>query len=493
MATTPLEISLAGYPLLLEDPAGKVQQWLDQYLPIDDLRAVTSWQRTSWSTWNTPSPNYSTPLRTKINTWYRPTGAARWAFGLFLADTRTKNAILAAQGTTVPGVTLRLGYGNVSRSWLAFCLPPRPLGSDVSELAGLWLIPVVDERYYWQFVGGGGTVITDTTTWAAFFASLASALDITLRLDSVSANYGTPHVTSFVSGAWSNAAVMLDAAALSVGQRVVLDYEATGAGDGSYFADVYRSCSWSTSRTKRTYNLNLPTYGQQQKGVIPGSDLGLAAITPASVKVIFNSWDGGILIPTEHYVSTQAAGTYVSTGSTSGRTLAIQSTALADFTGAPGSPANQTTLDNLAAQIASDFYQGLGWISDQSIMGIPGYIETGFDDYVEFSVGRRRSDGGYELRCRVHTAPYNFGVQSMLHQVADTHEYADFVEGKLDGAMTAGGSATLSVWEAGADTGRNVTVYDKCQWNVPAGAWVEAVPKVEDRQWRPVAASCYAV
>lgn len=493
-----LGISLAGFPLLLEDPDGKVQKWVNDWLPLDDLRAVTTWQRSPWSTWNNPSLNYSEPLRPKINTWYRPVGASRWAFGLFLADTQTKNAIVSVQGAVNSGTQLVLSHGTISRAWLCYVLPPRPISADVGYDSGLWILPVVDERYFWQFVSSG-QLITDTTTWEDLMQGFATALGITLTIDAISSDYGTPNVATFNAGVYSNAAVMLDAAAISVGQRIVLDYQA--AGGGAYFEEVYRSCSWSTSNSKRSYNLSLQhPEGSMQTGILSGSSAGFSAITPEWIDVVFRKWDSGnIVAPTYFYVSRQNATSYIDTGYTSGRGLTINSTALGDVSGLAWStdPTNKSTLDSLAAQIATDFYSSLGWFSDQNYIGIPGYIETGFDDYVEFSVGRVRDDGSYALKTRVHTQPHNFGTQVLLHQVVNTHEYGQVVEGKLDGPVTPGGSATLSVWEFGSvagapgDSGRNVTVRDRLQWDIPAGAWVVAVSV--NYEWRIVSASCEAV
>lgn len=477
-------ISFAGQSLLLEDPNGAVQKWLSDFLPIDDLQAVTSWQVSPWKSFLNPTINYPPVLRPKLNTWYRPVGASRWSFGLFLASTQIKDAILQQVSTANSGQTLRFEYPKgTARTWLGYLLPPRPVSADVSSDNGLWILPIVDERYYWQFRGCGDISIDDGSAWETLFATLATALDITLNVDSVPAAYGSPDPQEWNAASNSNPAVMLDAAAWSVGQRVVLQYLA--AGGGAYYQKVYRSCSWATSLERRTYNFNQPTPGgAQQAGTLSISGLNLGAITPESVSVVFRKWANGITVEGESYTKTLAATTYAPQAYTVGATQVIQTTAYADFTTGGGVPDNQAACDALAEQIAYDFYRQVSWVQDSNYGGVGPWIETGWDNYVEFSMGRRRDDGSYECRTRIHSLPYNLGVQSLLHWTTGTHDYPDTIEGKLDGNLTPNGTATLSVWEGSprADSGRNVTVTDRLNLWIPSGSWV-ICDKIE-REWR---------
>lgn len=491
-----LGITFANVPLLLEDPQGKIQHWLDSYLPTDDLRIVTEWQYSPWRTWDAPSPNHAHPLAPKLNTWYRPVGACRWAFGLFLASTDQKNAILNQVGSGNPERVLRFEYPEgVGRSWRARLLCPRPVSASVTDPHGLWILPIVDERYYWQYIGLGGVSITDGATWESVMQSCATALGITLNIDTIPAAYGSPDTVSFNAGRNANAAQVLDACAWSVGHRIILEYMAAPGGPDSYYPGVYRSCSWSTSTSRRTYNLSIPNAGGAlQSGTLTPASLNFAAANPAAIRVVFQKWANGIPLD-EYYSKTCNAADYTSNGSTSGVTLTIQTSAYANYTAGGGVPDNQTACDNLAAQIATDFYQQTAWLQDSVYPGVWRGIETGWDNYVEFSIGRRRPDGTYECRTRVHSAPHNLGVQSMLHWLSGTHDYPETIEGKLDGALTAGGTATMSVWEDTAgtlgDSGRNLTITDRLQWDAPAGAW--AVCKQIGREWRPIAISCNPV
>ena len=477
-----MQLTFAGQNLLLEDPEGAVQNWLDTYIPIEDLRIVSRWLRMSWNSFNTVYPNYSDPPRPKLNTWYRPTGASRWAFGLFLTNTAGKNAIQSAIGSTNAAGTLRAISDTLgARSWQAYMLPPHPVSADIGYSDDLWIIPLVDERWYWQFIDAGGAMLTDSSTWSALFASLATALGITLNVDTIPAAYGTPNVEVLNAGNRTNAPAILDAAAHSVGQRVLLQY--LGNGGNGYTQYVYQSCNFATSNTRRSRNFSIGMNGALQQGTTT-TGLNLGALVPETLQIVFRKWANGIIWHDEYHTVTASASNYTSLGYTKGLTRSIQTTALADFTTGSGTPDNATDVNNLAAQIASDFYASQSWVQDSIYFDVHQWIETGYDDFVEFQFGMRRKDGSYACQVRVHTAPYNFGVATMLHQLANTHEYSDIVEGKLDGNLTPDSTATLSVWEGSprADSGRNVVVTDRLHQWIPAGSWI--VARQIEKEWR---------
>lgn len=71
------------------------------------------------------------------------------------------------------------------------------------------------------------------------------------------------------------------------------------------------------------------------------------------------------------------------------------------------------------------------------------------------------------------------------------------VRGKLDGALSAGGSATLSVWawngSAQADTGDNITVYDwllVSSQTISSGVNVIAAQDARDGRYYVISAAC---
>lgn len=489
-----MPISFAGVDLIHEDPDGDVQGWLDHWLDLDDNRMVAAWPSAAWNkSGGVPLPNYSHVLRPKLNTWYRPVGASRWSFGLFLADTATKDRILSAVGTGNPGKTLRIeapeGFG---RSWLAYLLPVHPISDDVSADDGIWILPIVDERWWWQFRNAELGLLTDSTTWTTVLSTLAANLGITLNFTSIYSTYGSPNVTRFNSANTVNAAILLDAAAHAVGRKVMLQY--LDAGGDNYYQLVYTAALPAESVTRREFNFTQASAGSLQTGILAAGALNQRGVIPSSIRVIFRKYANGIIWDGEHYIKTLSASALGYSGSTTDYVKSFTTTALADYTTGSGTPDNVTDCDNLATQIATDFLDSVNWIQDSNYIGVSRWIETGFDDYVEFSIGRRRRDGSLECKTRIHSLPYNQTCEEMWHQVPNTHEYGDVIEGKLDGSLASEGTATLSVYESSdtstppSDTGRNLIVTDWYGFTGSAGQRLLALKA--GKQWRPSTEAC---
>ena len=100
-------ISYAGVDLISPDPDGAIQAWFTDWLPQSESRMILEWPLPQnnfgpepyYTGTVLPTPNWSKPPKPKINSWYRPTGAARWGFGFFLCDFARLQTILAAIGT----------------------------------------------------------------------------------------------------------------------------------------------------------------------------------------------------------------------------------------------------------------------------------------------------------------------------------------------------------------------------------------------------------
>jgi hypothetical protein len=101
-------ISFAGVDLLLEDPGGVFQSWLDRNLSLQDMRLFGSEpvayregrdgsrHHENREGVGLPLLNWSAPPRPKLNTLWMPTGASRWGVGLFLASDAQLTEIIEA-------------------------------------------------------------------------------------------------------------------------------------------------------------------------------------------------------------------------------------------------------------------------------------------------------------------------------------------------------------------------------------------------------------
>jgi hypothetical protein len=504
--TTHIGLTYAGVPLLLPDPDGVVQAWIDKWLPLSDLQNLTVWQKSPWRTWNVPTPNYPAPLHVKLNTWYSPVGASRWAFGLFLIGNSQLNQILqnlsaASSAELIFTHADDTGTGTTIKN-TAYMLPVRPVSSSTSGydylgegVGGLYLLPLVDARYYWQFLGSGcytvstSGVYSSQVSWQQLMQALASQLGMQIEIGSVNAAYGKPDPVNWNAGGCANPAVGLDAAAWCVGQRITKTLN----------ANSWKSVGFNESRGTVEENLRGPNStgtflaGALQFGTLGGQFLNLKSLVPQAVDVSFRKWTNGITVDPPQYYVKRFYASDLFLNSTPGVVQILQTTAYASYNSIyDANPANKTNCDALAEQLAKDFYAQFGWVQDSIYHGLVPWRETGFDNYIEYSIGSQNpKTGEYECKTRVHTVPHNLGVQTFLHWLEDTKDWPQVIEGKLDGPLSPYGTATLSVRdESGADSTLNVVVTDKIGWDAKPGAW--CVAEKLNNQWRPIAISCDA-
>jgi hypothetical protein len=499
-------ISFGGVDLLLEDREGKIQDWLDRWLSTEDGRMIVEWGRplksdnyagtTAEPYTGTGSPvlNYSRPQRPKINTWYQPTGCSRWSYGFFIADyTRlqslpeTGSLVLSSIGNTSSG------QKKSSRSWRAYMLPCHALSSNAFAAKSLWLIPLVDERFYWQFAIGSVSPVYNAVSrtskqWSDFINDIQSLFG-SLTADDVLAAYLQPNYFALSGpGNYTLSTAMIDAFFHSVGLRLVPDYPAASVST-VFPGGQWKAINFDSSATIRDANLantfDLGVLQGGEAGTIPG----LSGILPANVVVYFRSWKNGITLA--DWFSTRYSKT-VAAGGLSNYTKAFTSTALADYTSGGGTPDNQASLDALASQIATDFVASIDWVQDSVRIGISQWQESGFDDYIEFSPGYREPAlEDYVPKTRIHTIPYNFSCETLFHYDPTTWEYGDRIMGTLDGNLAAGGTQTITVSRGDSpmtsDT-IHLTITNLFNITGTTGQQILAVRMAD--KWVPVAKDC---
>jgi hypothetical protein len=241
-----------GVEPLLHDKDFQVQDFLDLYLPIDQLiseideslhRKTSRTNERDDSFVGLPVPNYPAPPRLKVNQLYWPTGASRWARGYFLCTENTKKSLTTISNKrdwTLKAVT-ELGTLETT----LHLLPPRPVSNVDGSTTNLWLLPVVDDRYYWQFMDFGNTTIN---TWSSLIDDIAIRLGISITKDTPATDYISPDATLF-NRKYDNAAVVLDAVAHSIGHRITRDLDGT-----------VKSRNWDTHAETDADNID-PTSG----------------------------------------------------------------------------------------------------------------------------------------------------------------------------------------------------------------------------------------
>jgi hypothetical protein len=189
-----------------------------------------------------------------------PTGAQRWAHFHGVADSASLDLIRAQvyQGGGYQAQPLTVSDGVTSVSPSLWMLPPRPL-SQVAGAAGRWLLTLVCGRFFWWFRAAAVTITGGTTTWQDLYAALGSALGVSVAVDPIPAAYLKP--AADLATQYEALPPLLDAAAYSVGQRIVYGL------DGSVRA-------WNADNSRSQALLNLaqpwPVQAGGQLALFPG-------------------------------------------------------------------------------------------------------------------------------------------------------------------------------------------------------------------------------
>lgn len=164
LASTPREGDAFIYTLL-QDKNGVVDDMIERYhtRSLASIFCQNAAERVNRGT-GTIIYNYEPLPAPKINQLVIPTGATRWSYCLLLADEAIKALIY--QASSNGSVPMNLIYGTQIGgdgelghiiSLTVFVLPPKrvsPTSLD-ETVANLWIIPVVDERYWLQFRHSG--------------------------------------------------------------------------------------------------------------------------------------------------------------------------------------------------------------------------------------------------------------------------------------------------------------------------------------------------
>lgn len=445
-----MTIRYAGIDLLLEDPEGNVRTWLDRHLselsasifcpdqpgakevrfasvlnsglPIVAETSSSGFPATDTQTVRRvglPVGNYPRQPRPRINSLYWPTGATRWACGLFLIPHANLASVLdacAGEQSQVfelvadTGVAVSTGGSGSSGgggfvgettagiSASMFALAPRPISAQgVNPDDQLWLLPLVDARYFWQYYHVGQYT---PSTWAEALSLVkgVSPTDTPTLGEAVPSAYGRPSATEFVRD-FENVATLVDASALSIGRRVVGNPQIN-----SYKFQPYQTQTAAAAKTIANANL------ASGWDIVAGGEFSAQATTlgniPASLVVTFASAGrdrvGGY-------------SEYDKSGTTNGGTKAFHCSATGSGSVPPTGKYTSGFEQALVNQLAADYYEWLTLHYDVTFAGIVPWRVTGFDDYVRWDIdvhgkGRRRR---YRCQTRAVSMPPNFGFEAL--------------------------------------------------------------------------------
>ena len=359
----------------------------------------------------------------KINQWFYPVGASRCGVfrGIMTSGDldAVKEVVWPSSSSTPTAGTFSIrndvteSEGAVETSM--YLLSAFPVAVDADGVGTLFLVTLVDERYYWHQCESAGVITCtgSTSDWSEIIDQIATRLGITLTYSAISSDYGYPEPDSPIYSNYESAAVLLDMAAANVGCAVVR------AMDGTYSLQRWSDAvaAVSADRPDTTY------FGGEF--VSATTQLEYRSVMPASVLVVFPKWvDGSGYYEPESYrqmvkdsygaswtysATLAALGSPYSSYPNNGTVKVIHTTAKARFTLAGDvSPNNETALTTLAKKIAKDYYDArTAWV-DECYRGVRGLTPNGLSDFL-YCV-----DGG-GVWTRAIPPPLNAGMHNFQH------------------------------------------------------------------------------
>lgn len=178
----------------------------------------------------TPLGPMPTP-QIRVGDWYYPHGASRWSVFRGLAtSTQVKLMLDATAGRTPQTFVMKAApcspdnpqglATNYTLTTQMYMLPARPLAEHGSQFDGLYLVTLVDERYYWQYAGITLHVTRDTT-WSNLIQQLCDEVGVTFLGFTQPDPYYRPEPDSQLWVNQESAALLMDVAAANVGSAWV--------------------------------------------------------------------------------------------------------------------------------------------------------------------------------------------------------------------------------------------------------------------------------
>lgn len=401
------EFTIGGEPILI-DEGGKIASFLGDFSPLDIFNEISP--PVSFSDGSTDAlggcggnvslavPNWPQMPKLGLNELYWPTGASRFSLGCFLLSGASVETLFSSKQPFQETVTLRMKMEpDLSVDMYAIWKRITGVGDNSSAV---YMVFLVDKRYLWQFQDVGDMEITEATTWAGLFTAIGTALSETITPDAVDSAYLNPDRESFARK-YANPAILLDAAASSVGSNVLMGF--------------------SGSVLVRKWDDNNPTSTVDEIALgnwsLISGGMNEPPIAPANINVIAQGFSGGVVYPNDSYEYIKTTG---ATGGGIGPwDQVIRTTAYADYDGTiPSTPDNDTILDALAAKIAEDKVKRYTYSYDITFAGLTDVFIDPRHDFALFSIGTP-SQFGTKVTTRVKSLPYNSGPSTQLSQDPD--------------------------------------------------------------------------
>ena len=510
-------LTYAGQPLDF-DWNQQVQDFIDWQQREDET--VIFPESISRSTWQTnpvrnnnriglPRFNWPAPPPVKMNQLYWPcTGANRWAFGVFLITSATYEALAKAEllechaahwltfntPTTPKEGTINSAADTLVRFPMFPLAAKRLAGCHASDRTAVavdewFLLPLVDFRYWWQFANVGDIKSelygsssaadcekTCSITWETLLTYLTGKSGATWSIDSVASYSNGPDCDEF-NRPRENLGCILDAAAASVGAKVVAKLDGTFAIERPETSAAITTVNFGTLK-----NQTAGTYCYRRNRLE----------MPSKVEVVAKVLRcNSPLCDDEEYVTTVNASDWCGPDGTV-KTIHIPGYADMGCDCDNETPENEVELNALANVIASDYYASVTEVYDVTYDSPQAWTPNGFDDHILIKCGveehhhdeataeqdQRTPDQQDPLlwamvhpqyrrihQTRIQSLPLNVGVDCQLHRTDVDLIQDSVVRFELTEDLCRGDCATAKVISAccgedGTDSGVEIEVCD---------------------------------
>ena len=242
-----MPISLNGNPIIIDLAERELETWIERFINPEDY---LPWTRRSWPGFGLAGITYPLGYRHEpvfhLGRMRWPTGASRWAYGHFLLDVNQCNlqsllnmAFSNGQYKTVPLIMDTSSDMTGEKVAInVYVMPPTPLMPlpTKSGINRLYLITVVDQRFFWYYYNMGNFNVTvegtqTPVTWDGLYQYIFKILNVQFTQDKISANYLLP--STMFNLPYEPIPPVLDAVAWNVGQRIAVNY------NGSVTCQIY--------------------------------------------------------------------------------------------------------------------------------------------------------------------------------------------------------------------------------------------------------------
>jgi hypothetical protein len=409
-----MSVTFGGVPLT--SPTEQIVDLMKAHGEIPDL-----FSRPQWTGVNGREPDFSDPPEIKLGRVLWPTGASHFATGVFLATQSQLEAIVkvvAPSQLSVPATSGILKLWDeedpaaaTTISLTMYLLRPWPLfqSSDTdSDIERLWLLPLVDSRYFW-WQKSDEVLVTESSTWTTLVAAVVAALETTQSpaLGTVDDDYLIPHES--LSSSYDYLPPLLDAIAYSIGRRVVVNYNGTLSLQKPQNAVIAQDALLTTWATLTTQG------GSHNPDAYP-NDYNLPFVVPSNVVMSYPELDIRVADTTEPTSYDTDSVTLASITAINSlyrgvkqytADKVVQTTAIRWMDGV--SPQNDTQLLALATQWAEDWYRWQATGQFRVFGTIVPWIGDGGVAYTEWETWPR-------LQTRITRPPINDTAKTTYHR-----------------------------------------------------------------------------